>query len=117
MAWFDAAFLAASWDQMDESRAPKVGVADGCVGYAWLKKAISVSPDAPEMEFAAALLTHPAMRKDTKGVHEAHLSRAAAGATKGSLLELNLKAHCENWNRSYDALKNAGAPRAADTRR
>ena len=117
LAWFDAAFFAASWDQMDGGNAPDVGVADGAIGYAWMKKAIAASKDAPEMEFAAALLVHPAMRKGSEQAHEAHLQRAVAGAKKGSLLEQNVKAHCENWSRSYEALKSAGARRAADTKR
>lgn len=108
LSWFDAAFLAASWDQWDSDRAPDVGVADGCVGYAWLRKAIASGKEAPEMEFAAALVTHPAMHRETQRLYEEHLAKAAGGAASGSLLEQNMKTHCQNWSQSYETLKMKG---------
>jgi hypothetical protein len=110
MAWFDAGYLAAAWNEMDPERAPELGLADGCAGYAWLKRALVIGKAQPEMEFAAALATHPAMHKGTQELYHLHLRRAAAGAAKGSLLEQNLMAHCSNWNESYADLKQKDGP-------
>lgn len=110
LAWFDAGYMAATWNQLDPERAPEVGLAEGCVGYAWVKKALAISKGQAEMEFAAAMATHPAMHKGTHELYHQHLGRAAGGAAKGSLLEQNLMAHCLNWNESYDELKQKDGP-------
>jgi hypothetical protein len=107
-AWFDAGYFAASMAEMGDTRTRDVGLAQGCAGYAWLLKALTAAKDQPEMEFAAALATHPAMHKGTEAAHRAHLARAAAGAAKDSLLEQNMKAFCTNWGESYDSLKKKG---------
>jgi hypothetical protein len=108
LAWFDAGYIAASWSQLDQERAPEIGLAEGCVGYAWLRKALALGKDPAEMEFAAALATHPAMHKGTHELYKRHLEKAVAGAAPGSLLEQNVKAHCENWNESYEQIKQKG---------
>lgn len=107
-AWFDAGYFAASMAEMGDTRTRDVGLAQGCAGYAWVLKALAIAKEQPEMEFAAALATHPAMHKGTEAAHRAHLARAAAGADKDSLLEQNMKAFCTNWGESYDSLKKKG---------
>lgn len=110
LAWFDAGYMAASWSQLDRQDSPEIGLAEGCVGYAWMRKALALGKDQPEMEFAAALATHPAMHKGTYDIYKRHLARAASGAVKDSLLEQNLKVHCASWNESYDDMKQKGGP-------
>lgn len=110
LAWFDAAYMAAAWSQIHPNIAPDVGLAEGCEGYAWMRKALAIGKDAPEMEFAAALATHPRMHKGTEEVYRGHLRRAVAGAAKNPLLERNVKAFCEAWKEPYEemASNNAG---------
>ncbi len=108
LAWFDAGYMAASWSQLDRDGAPEIGLAEGCIGYAWLRKALALGNQPAEMEFAAALATHPAMHKGTHELYKRHLQKAAAGAVQGSLLEQNVKAHCEHWNESYEQLTKKG---------
>lgn len=107
-AWFDAGYYAATWHEMDADAGPDAGLASGCAGYAWLKKAISVAANPGEMEFGAALAVHPAMHKGTHEAYRAHLARAAASAPAGSAYERNVKNHCVNWSESFDDLKQKG---------
>jgi hypothetical protein len=97
LAWFDAGYLIESyrqathiykWDMLEPAekhawtlRAEPRGVD----GYAMVKKALSLRPDAG-MEFAASL-----MKDGSVGAE--HRRRAAAGAPAGSLLAKNLAAH------------------------
>jgi hypothetical protein len=97
LAYFDAAYLAACYEQMGLDSVGKVGQADGVSGYLWARHALSLAGDSPEMEFGAALIVHPAMHRGTDQAYRKHLDRAAEGATSGSLLEKNLNAHREMW--------------------
>lgn len=97
LAWFDAGYLIESyrqathiykWDMLEPAekrgwtmRAEPRGVD----GYAMVKKALLLKPDA-EMEFAASL-----MKEGSVGAE--HRRRAAAGAPAGSLLAKNLATH------------------------
>jgi hypothetical protein len=112
LAWFDAACFVATWWQLDRADAPEVGLAEGCVGYAWMRKALALAGDPADMSFAAALITHPAMHKGTHELYERHMVNAARGAAKDSLLEQNLILHCRAWDEKYDDFKGrAGADR------
>lgn len=116
LAWFDAAYFVGCLDQLnaeDGGRRLAWGLADGVPGYAWMKRAISLAPEEPAMEFAAALLTHPGMHKGVAAQHEAHLRAAAAGATPGSLLEVNLAAHLSHWGRSLEQVRREIASRGS----
>lgn len=108
LAWFDAGYFLAAWRQLDHEDAPEVGLSEGCVGYAWIRKAMTLANNPPEMEFAAALATHPAMHKGTHQIYERHLARAAAGAAAGSLLEQNVREHCRIWEQPYEELNRKG---------
>ena len=55
-------------------------------GYTWVKKAISLRGQDPEMEFAAALIT----LKGPESGHRDHARKAMAGATNDPLLAQNL---------------------------
>jgi hypothetical protein len=106
-AWFDAGFLAACFQQLDFDVGFRAGVAQGIDGYAYVLAAIeteqraSKSSRAGAMEFAAALMTHPAMHPDGRGDlrerHEAHLARASAAAKSDPLLAQNLASHMRRW--------------------
>ena len=84
LAWFDAGYLAESYKQWigKEENNP----ATGLDGYAWVKKAIAIRGDDPQMEFAAALLT----LAGPQGEHRAHVDKAIAGAKSDPLLAHNL---------------------------
>ena len=90
-AWFDAGYLVESYKQAVMIRGKKDEPAwiavDATIktdGYGFVKKAMTMtgSPNA-EMEFAASLMTQGATSAD-------HRARAAAAATKDSVLAINL---------------------------
>jgi hypothetical protein len=60
--------------------------AAGIDGYVWVKKAISLRGEDPEMEFAAALIT----LSGPESAHREHLRKAIAGAKNDPLLAQNL---------------------------
>lgn len=103
-AWFDAGYFAACLSQLSVDLDWNPGVADGVIGYAWIKEALQLSHDNPEMEFAAALATHPGMRDSKRDLFDAHIRQAAAGADRDPLLAKNLKIHLANWGESLDQI-------------
>lgn len=103
-AWFDAGFFAACLGQMNVDLDWNAGVADGVIGYAWITEALRISDGNPEMEFAAALATHPGMRDSKRDLFEQHIRLAAAGADSDPLLAKNLKAHLAIWGESLDQI-------------
>jgi hypothetical protein len=89
-AWFDAGFLAATLRQAGADIKWHAGVANGADGYAWIQKAVELSPKDPEMQFGAALVVfeHDSSRfKD-------HLRKAIAAAEPGSNLAKSIES---NW--------------------
>jgi len=60
--------------------------AAGLDGYGWVKKAISLRGQDPEMEYAAALITLMGPKDDYRD----HVQKAAAGAKTDPLLAQNL---------------------------
>ncbi len=84
LAWFDAGYLAEAYKQWigKEENNP----ATGLDGYAWVKKAIGIRGDDPQMEFAAALLTLAGPQDE----HRQHVEKAVAGAKSDPLLAQNL---------------------------
>lgn len=86
LARFDAGYLAAAYGEwLGNDRNPAAGLD----GYAWVKQAIALRGNDPEMEFAAALITlHGPVAE-----HRAHVQKALAGADTDALLAQNLKSH------------------------
>ena len=84
LAWFDVGYLAEAYKQWLVQGEPSP--ANGLDGYAWVKKAISLRGQDPEMEFAAALIT----LKGPESGHREHARKAMAGATNDPLLAQNL---------------------------
>jgi hypothetical protein len=84
LAWFDAGYLAESYKQWisKEENNP----ATGLDGYAWVKQAIAIRGDDPQMEFAAALITLSGPQDE----HRRHVEKAIAGAKSDPLLAQNL---------------------------
>lgn len=113
-AWFDAGYLIGCYNQIGMDVAQRMGVEGGIPGYEYVLKGIKLaagSKDAAtaEMEFGAALITHPAMRaggRDLKPADEAeysaHLRRAVGSAEEGSRLKVNLAAHLKRWGKSVE---------------
>lgn len=81
LAWFDAGYLAASYDQWLEQNP-----ATGLDAYSFVQKALSLRGNDPEMEFAAALITLRGPEKD----YQEHVQKAIAGAKTDPLLAQNL---------------------------
>jgi hypothetical protein len=90
LAWFDIGYLAEAYKQWIGKGEPNP--ASRVDGYAWVKKAISLRGQDPEMEFAAALITLAGPESD----HRDHLQNAMAGAKNDPLLAQNL---ASNFNR------------------
>ena len=102
LAWFDVGYLAETYKQWIGKGEPNP--ASGLDGYAWVKKAISLRGQDPEMEFAAALMTLTVPESD----HRDHVQKAMAGAKNDPLLAQNL---ASNFNRQTisELLTNAPA--------
>lgn len=85
LAWFDAGYLAEAYKQWfgNEQGNP----ASGLDGYGWVKRAINMRGQDPEMEFAAALIT---MMIGPESEHRDHANKAKAGAKSDPLLAQNL---------------------------
>jgi hypothetical protein len=94
LAWFDAGYLVECYREwigrdlphMTDGLPLNANPAAGLDGYAWVQKAINLKGSAPEMEFAAALITQEGAPRD----HQQHLKRAIDGAKGDSLLAQNL---------------------------
>lgn len=86
LAWFDFGYLTEAYQQwIPQAANPAIGVD----GYGWVKKAIALEGDDPEMEFAAALITISKQKPD----HPDHVTKALAGARSDPLLAQNLSSN------------------------
>lgn len=94
LAWLDAGYLAQCYDQLGVRTGVQYGMADGIVGYAWVRRSLALSPDDAEFEFAAAMMT---ARAGGTG-HEQHVARARKLAAPDSLVSRNLEVHAnDHW--------------------
>jgi hypothetical protein len=102
LAWFDVGYLTETYKQWIGKGEPNP--ASGLDGYGWVKKAISLRGQDPEMEFAAALITLTEPESD----HRDHVQKAMAAAKNDPLLAQNL---ASNFNRQTisELLTNAPA--------
>ena len=87
LAWFDVGYLAETYKQWMGQGEPNP--ASGLDGYGWVKRAISLRGQDPQMEFAAALITVGGPEAD----HQEHVQKAAGGAKIDPLLARNLATH------------------------
>jgi hypothetical protein len=85
LAWFDAGYLIETYRQAGPALKRNM-LPSNLDGYSMLKKALLLTNNNPEMEFAAALTQSGAVAAE-------HRRRAEAGATKESLLAANLASH------------------------
>ena len=92
LAWFDVGYLAETYKQWMGQGEPNP--ASGLDGYGWVKRAISLRGQDPQMEFAAALITVGGLEKD----HQEHLQKATRGAKIDPLLARNLATHFKGNN-------------------
>jgi len=88
LANFDAGYLAEAMKQF-ELITKSTSAAHNLDGYARIKKALELSPNSPQMDFAAALVT----LDGPAGEHDAYSQRALAGAQSDPLLARNLSSH------------------------
>jgi hypothetical protein len=84
LAWFDVGYLSEAYKQWMGKDEPNP--AAGVDGYSWVKKAIDMRGQDPEMEFAAALITLTGPESD----HRDHVQKAITGAKNDPLLAQNL---------------------------
>jgi hypothetical protein len=84
LGWFDVGYLIETYQQWIGKAEPNP--AAGLDGYAWVKKAVRLRGQDPEMEFAAALITLTGPESD----HREHARKAMAGASNDPLLAQNL---------------------------
>lgn len=84
LAWFDAGYLAETYKQWMGKGEPNP--AAGLDGYSWVRRAISLRGQDPEMEYAAALITLTGPKDD----YHDHIEKAMAGAKNDLLLAQNL---------------------------
>jgi len=84
LAWFDVGYLAETYKQWMGQGEPNP--ASGLEGYGWVKRAISLRGQDPQMEFAAALITLTGPQAE----HREHTQKAIVGAKTDLLLAQNL---------------------------
>jgi hypothetical protein len=86
-ALFDAAYLIEAYKQWlgEKNQNP----ANGLDGVTWIKKALQLRGNDPQMEFAAALVT----LRGPQAEQQEHAQRATAGAKKDELLARNLTSY------------------------
>jgi hypothetical protein len=86
LARFDAGYLAEAYGEwLGKDRNPAAGLD----GLAWVRQALSMRRNDPQMEFAAALITLHGPAAE----HREHVQKALAGASGDALLAQNLKSH------------------------
>ena len=84
LALFDFGYLVETYDQwLGKDHNPAAGID----GYSFVKKALALRGNDPQMEFAAALITS---FRGPAGEHQEHAQKAMAGAKTDALLSRNL---------------------------
>jgi hypothetical protein len=86
-ALFDAAYLSEAYKQWPGAKGENP--ANGLDGFSWIKRAMQLRPDDPEMAFAAALITLHGPESE----HREYTKIATAGANHDELLLRNLATH------------------------
>jgi len=110
-AWFNPGFFAATINQLGIDINWKPGVADGAVGYAWIKKALALDGEDPGMQFAAALVT---FEHSAQTQHKEHLRKALAGVKPGTPLARSMEANWALGHKSIEEMrKDLGITEAA----
>ncbi|HEY6293994.1 MAG TPA: hypothetical protein VI455_20765 [Terriglobia bacterium] len=97
LAWFDVGYLTECYKQwlgrnlphMTDGLPMSPNPAANLDGYAWVKRAIGLRGQDPEMELAAALIT----LEGPEGDRQEHVQKAMAGAKGDPLLAQNLASH------------------------
>ena len=86
-ALFDAAYLTEAYKQWlgEKNQNP----ANGLDGFSWIKKAIQLRGNDPQMEFAAALIT----LRGPEAEHQEYAQKTTNGAKNDELLARNLASH------------------------
>jgi len=85
LAWFDAGYLIETYRQAGPALKSNM-LPSNLDGYSMIKKALLLTNNNPEMEFAASLTQSGTAAAE-------HRRRAEAGAAGGSLLAANLASH------------------------
>ena len=93
LSWFDAGYLAQCYEQLGMELGLACGEAQGVTGYAWVRRALALRGDDPELEFGAAMLTALAGIPE----HEMHVTRVKELAKKKSLVARNLRIHSTKY--------------------
>jgi hypothetical protein len=86
-AFFDAAYLVEAYKQWLGEKGQNR--ANGIDGLVWIKKAIQLRSDDPQMAFGAALIT----LHESGAEQQSYAQRATAGAKNDELLARNLASH------------------------
>lgn len=100
-AWFNAGYLAATFEQGGVDLDWKPGVADGRNGYAWIKQALALTPDDPAMHFAAALVCS----NTRSGAGREHIKKAVAGTEPGTDLAKSIESNLAMGQKSLQTLR------------
>ncbi len=106
-AWFDAGFMAATFQQIGIDVGWKPGVGEHVHGYTWVAKALAGAGDDPEMEFGAAVM----LADRRSGSYKGHLVRALQGAPPGSPIAKSIASNPALDKKEIEAIR-AGSERA-----
>lgn len=111
LAWLDAGFFAGALSHMGTDVGWKPGYAQGVQGLTWLERAAEAAGesegglDVGAVYYAAAVVSHPAMRESKRDLYERFMRVAVGRAERGSLLAKNIEAHLEHFDESVASFR------------
>jgi len=109
LAQFDLGYAVAAWREAGHvAERPFADASPSEDGYALVRQALAARGTDPEMEYAAALITRS---RTLRGVSDAHLRVALAGAPESSDLARTLAAHRPLWGDRIQGFQAAAAAR------
>ncbi len=123
-SWFDVAYFIGCLNQVGMGSAPKFGEAKGVPGYMIMEKALKLAKEIgagpremAEMQFGAAVMTHPAMRNmewnydigTRDDIYDRHILAAVRACEGNELLETNIAAHLKNFTASIEQVRRVAA--------
>ena len=104
LAWLDAGYLVQCYEQIGLRPELPCGSAKGVTGYAWVRRALELSGDDAEMEFAAAMVT----ALDRIPEHDQHAARARKLGADRKLVLRNLDVHATRYWPRHHRRRGAG---------
>lgn len=105
LAWFDAGYLAQSYEQVGLLQPSRRPSATRHIGYDWAAKAMKMRPDDPELAFGVAMILNWGSGRRAVEGYQAEQDRCLRIALKGTKANMLLKQNIEgHFGMSVDKL-------------